>query len=102
MQDPGKQSALQELRTAYLRSLPGKMSSVSEALAMRDFQSISRLAHQLKGSGLSYGYPAVSEFGVRLEEAAENRRVTVLESLLIEFRDLMEQVTRTALPSEKL
>jgi HPt (histidine-containing phosphotransfer) domain-containing protein len=100
MNQPPKPSALQELRAAYLQSLPKKMTMIADSLAARDFKVIAGLAHQLKGSGLSYGFPAVSDLALRLEEAAENRRVPVIESLIIEFRDLTETLAHSAMTSE--
>jgi HPt (histidine-containing phosphotransfer) domain-containing protein len=100
MNETAKQSTMEELRAGYLHSLPNKHTTMVNALAARDFKGICRLAHQLKGSGLSYGYPQISDLAVRLEDAAENRRVPLLESLLIEFRDLMEHFSHQTLPSE--
>jgi HPt (histidine-containing phosphotransfer) domain-containing protein len=95
-------SVLDQLRAGYVKSLPDKLKIIATAVAARDFTTIIRLGHQLKGSGLSYGFPEISEFGVRLEEAAENRRIPVLQMLVIEFENLTGPLTEHPSHSEKM
>ncbi|HEY3295797.1 MAG TPA: Hpt domain-containing protein [bacterium] len=92
---------VKELRAAYLKSLAVKMTELAEALKARQFSAIVRLGHQLKGSGRSYGLPEISDLGARMEEAAENRRLTVLEPLLAEFEATMNHVADDQPTSEK-
>lgn len=40
------------------------------ALSDTNFDDVRRIAHKLKGSGLSFGFPRLSELGAELEEAA--------------------------------
>lgn len=50
-----------------------------------DYDGLRRLAHQMKGTGGSYGYPMLTEAAKVLEEAAKARDVeactTALETL---------------------
>src|SRR5262249_11679875 len=48
----------------------GDVRLVLEAIDHRSFDAIRRVGHNLKGSGASYGFPAISEIGRVLEEAA--------------------------------
>ena len=46
---------------------------MQQALANADFETLQRLAHQLKGVGGSYGYPEVTDAAKTLEDAAKAR-----------------------------
>jgi HPt (histidine-containing phosphotransfer) domain-containing protein len=82
---------MQELRTAYLKSLANKVTELGDAISARNFKTVARLGHQMKGSGCSYGLPEISDLGARIEDAGENRRVSLLEPLLAEFMAFMNQ-----------
>ena len=64
-----------ELQSTYLRGLAAKLDTLN--LAKRDLLSDSeeaadtlrRVAHQLKGSGATYGFPKISEAAELLEES---------------------------------
>ena len=69
------QSALEQLRQEYFRNLPGKVSEITLAWqALREnvwnpeqFQTCTRLAHSLAGSGATYGFTTVSQAARALE-----------------------------------
>jgi HPt (histidine-containing phosphotransfer) domain-containing protein len=94
------ESVLIELRRSYVLSLSEKLTELSEAIADRRLATVSRLGHQLKGSGKSYGYPEISELGARMEEAADNRVVTQLESLLVEFERATQHIVNDLMVTE--
>jgi HPt (histidine-containing phosphotransfer) domain-containing protein len=75
-----------ELRTAYIISLANKAERLAQALSSKDFETVERLGHQLKGSGSTYGFPEISALGAQLEAAGEDRQWTVAESLIAEFK----------------
>ena len=63
-----------ELREYYLRALPGRIealeSSLSVAATDADARAtVRRIAHSLKGSGASYGFPRISEVAAAAESA---------------------------------
>lgn len=66
---------LNELRREFLVEARGKVNEMRSALeAGRSPESLERLvylAHQLKGSGGSYGYPAISDNAAEVEKALE-------------------------------
>jgi len=86
-------SALDQLRATYLKSLGQKTSEFSDAMQRRDFPALTRLGHQLKGSGLSYGYPEVSELGARIEEAGQHRSLLLLDPLRVQYEELVDRLT---------
>jgi HPt (histidine-containing phosphotransfer) domain-containing protein len=70
---------LNELRREFLGEARDKVAEMQAALdGGRDAASLERLAylaHQLKGSGGSYGYQRISEDAAGLEKAIEDGRV---------------------------
>ncbi|MDD5089068.1 MAG: Hpt domain-containing protein [bacterium] len=94
-------SMLSGLRRSYLEALPGKLETLKQAVATLDFAELIRIGHQLKGSGRSYGFAPISDLGARIEQAAYDRRQALLEPILIEFRELIQQLSEVSEPMEK-
>ncbi|MBN2580833.1 MAG: CHASE domain-containing protein [Pirellulales bacterium] len=55
----------------FIQRLPEKMQALEDALENHRYEDLERLAHQLKGSGGGYGFPALTEVALRLQEAAK-------------------------------
>lgn len=49
------------------------IQSIQQALKTGDFETIRILGHSMKGSGAGYGFDAISEIGLSLEQAAKDR-----------------------------
>lgn len=64
---------LNELRREFLDEARGKVDEMQAALGNgQSLERLAYLAHQLKGSGGSYGYQSISENAAELEKAIEN------------------------------
>ncbi len=61
---------LTEVIAEFVAGLPGQIDAIRHARNHGDWPLARRLAHQLKGAGGSYGYPAVTDAALRLEQAA--------------------------------
>lgn len=71
------------------------VASLQDALAHADPSLIRKVAHNLKGSGRSFGFDTVTALGVRLERAAraENwRAIGKFIDLLIAYLERVEPV----------
>jgi HPt (histidine-containing phosphotransfer) domain-containing protein len=93
MNTPDVQSVVEQLRGAYLRSLSQRLPVLRDAALVRDFKVIQMHAHQLKGSGRSYGFPEISDIAARIEEAGQVHQGTVIESLLVELERAAQQLS---------
>jgi HPt (histidine-containing phosphotransfer) domain-containing protein len=65
---------LDELRREFLAEAEEKLREIEERLAdhsMESLERVSYLAHQLKGSGGSYGFQRISTDSAELESAIE-------------------------------
>jgi CheY-like chemotaxis protein len=60
---------LQEIVRQFVRDLPDRSSSMLRAAQTSDTETLKRLAHQLKGAGGSYGFPAITEAAAAVENA---------------------------------
>jgi HPt (histidine-containing phosphotransfer) domain-containing protein len=102
MSSPEVQSVIAELRSAYLRSLSQRLEALHSAAAARDFKAILAHAHQLKGSGRSYGFPEISDLAARIEEAGQAHQGSVVESLLIELERAAQHLSQINLSAQPL
>ncbi len=82
------------------------VATLRAAVECGDFETISRLGHNMSGNGVSYGFPEISEIGERLEAAAVTgnaiavrEQLTSLEACLARSGDV-ESTTETATGTE--
>jgi HPt (histidine-containing phosphotransfer) domain-containing protein len=60
------------LLPSYLARRAQDVQLLSGALERHDFESIARAGHNLRGNGVSFGFPELSAIGEALEEAARS------------------------------
>jgi signal transduction histidine kinase/CheY-like chemotaxis protein len=60
---------LQALVRQYVRDLPERSSAILRAFRASDVDTLTRLAHQLKGSAGAYGFPLITEAAAAVESA---------------------------------
>src|SRR5262245_58730119 len=83
---------MRELRAWYRSRLPARMAALESALDglcrqdMEATASVRRLAHQLRGSGATYGFPEISQTARAVEDASEAGLPEALRSLLQTLR----------------
>ena len=79
---------MRDLQAAYRRNLPSLISELQTAAsALRVARAgadeeVRRLAHQLKGSGGSYGFPEVSDAAAAVLSASDDDGVATVDQLL--------------------
>ena len=88
------QSACQgvaELVPGYLAAQTKRIDDATHQLAARDFASIQRFGHNLKGTGSGYGFPEIEQLGSAIETAAaKSDEQSVAEQLLALHRVVTE------------
>ncbi|MCX8021637.1 MAG: Hpt domain-containing protein [Syntrophorhabdaceae bacterium] len=65
----------------FLENRVKDISRIKRALERGDFNSISSIGHNMKGSGGSYGLTMISELGKQIEVAASQRDVEAIKWL---------------------
>lgn len=76
---------LEKLVPRFLANCHKRISTIRDALAQRDFKQVSIIGHHLKGAGGGYGFPAITDFGARIEEAAKARDDVAIARCLDEY-----------------
>jgi HPt (histidine-containing phosphotransfer) domain-containing protein len=56
-----------ELVEYFLGELPSRVDEISHAVTNDDFDQLTRIAHQLKGSAPGFGFPAIGTAAASLE-----------------------------------
>lgn len=56
---------------AYLRNCRENVISITDALNRVDFETVSILGHNMRGSGGAYGFQTITDIGAALEQAAD-------------------------------
>jgi CheY-like chemotaxis protein/HPt (histidine-containing phosphotransfer) domain-containing protein len=59
-----------EVIDGFVAALPERIGALLDSFAGGDYETLERLAHQLKGAGGSYGYPLLTQQARKLEQAA--------------------------------
>ncbi|MFP4070494.1 MAG: Hpt domain-containing protein [Desulfovibrionales bacterium] len=84
---------LEGLVPIFLKNALQDLNHMQQALGERDFVTLARLGHSLKGAGLGYGFKGMADIGVRVEAAAKVWRLEDLQALVQEFGNYLSQVT---------
>ena len=80
---------LKSLRESYQKTLPDKLNQLKEFREKHLSDELRQIAHKLKGSGQSYGFPEVSEICRRLEMAAELEDWTQIAVAISDFEEMV-------------
>ena len=76
----------------FVDGLDKRVADMAAALADGDFQTLKHLAHQLKGSGGGYGYPALTELAADLERQALSEALPDCRRALDELNVMVSRV----------
>jgi HPt (histidine-containing phosphotransfer) domain-containing protein len=61
-----------DLIPAYLQNCRQNVIAMADALDRVDFETVTFLGHQMKGSGGAFGFQAITDIGAALQEAGES------------------------------
>jgi HPt (histidine-containing phosphotransfer) domain-containing protein len=83
--------ALAALVPRYLQARCADVRRLAELLSDLDFTAIRTIAHNLKGTGTSYGFPDLTTLGAAMQKSAESLDVDALGH---QIRKLGEMVSK--------
>jgi PAS domain S-box-containing protein len=83
---------LKDLVPAYLQSRLRDVETLREALSREEYETIRILGHSMKGSGAIYGFDAITEIGMQIEQSAKENNRTDIDQLLHKLSDYLEHV----------
>ena len=85
---------LEELAPRYLGARRQELDVLEAAVQRADFEQLRTLAHNMKGSGTSYGFPEVTRIGKAMEQASKECDVARLSKQLLELSTYVEAASR--------
>jgi CheY-like chemotaxis protein len=89
------EESFKKLAEEYKGRLPQKATELEFALNEQDWKSLKGLAHKLKGSAGSYGFPEVSELAGSVEFALDEENIPHAKTQLSSLFDYIEQTQNT-------
>jgi CheY-like chemotaxis protein/HPt (histidine-containing phosphotransfer) domain-containing protein len=90
---------LKEIVIQFVDNLAARAMRIEEALAESDVETLTRLAHQLRGAGTGFGFPSITRAGELTEEALTGKGAARLDAARPHIADLVTQCRRAALSS---
>jgi len=81
---------MEELRSLYRRALPARIGALESARAAADDDAARRVAHALRGSGGTYGFPEISTAAAAVEDADDASLHARLDELIALLRTTAE------------
>lgn len=86
------QPRLEQITPRYLAARQEEVPELIALLAASHFERLARLAHNIKGTGSSYGFVDLSRIGAALEVAAKRRDPCDAGAQLAELNDYLAHV----------
>ncbi|MGZ3652173.1 MAG: Hpt domain-containing protein [Bdellovibrionota bacterium] len=72
----------EELRRKYTERRARDAEDLSVSLESGQFETLSRIGHQLKGNAATYGYEQLAELGRKMEHAAQEQSLPEAQECL--------------------
>jgi PAS domain S-box-containing protein len=90
---------LEEAAKHYIRSRKRELQQFVELIDKADYGQIRRLAHNMKGTGTSYGFPDLTRIGKVMETSAKEENASDLTATLIELSRYVQEAEAQLQPS---
>jgi PAS domain S-box-containing protein len=87
---------VESLVPRYLSARRKELREMVACLAASDFEQISSRGHDMKGTGRSYGFPAITEIGAALERLAQHADKEGIDNQLLRLANYLESVGTAA------
>jgi len=84
-------AGLEEAAKHYIRSRRRELQQLVDLIDKGDFGQIRRLAHNMKGTGTSYGFPDLTRLGKVMETSAKEENASDLSAALMELSRYVEE-----------
>jgi signal transduction histidine kinase/CheY-like chemotaxis protein len=89
---PSDDAEFCEIILEFIDRLQQQLQAMQQAWDTGNFDELSRLAHWLKGSGGTAGFPAFTQPAKRLETMVKEHRDEEIVAILAELRDLVDRI----------
>ena len=76
----------------FILRIPVLRDSINSAFNGEEFEEFSGLIHQVKGVGGAYGYPALTEICIKIEDGIRNDNLDKVKLLMNDFDKMIEEI----------
>ncbi|MGZ3726874.1 MAG: Hpt domain-containing protein [Pseudobdellovibrio sp.] len=83
---------LRDLIPGYLERRRLEIEDLRLFLSERDYETIGKIGHKLKGNGSSFGFDHITELGELIMIAAKNKNSVEIEKLIIELEKEVAEI----------
>ncbi|MBU2521344.1 MAG: Hpt domain-containing protein [Desulfobacteraceae bacterium] len=83
---------IEDLVPGFLQNRQNDIKKILEALDVGDYETIRVLGHSMKGSGGGYGFDAITDIGLSLEQAAKAKNSEEVRKWAEELSNYLENV----------
>jgi HPt (histidine-containing phosphotransfer) domain-containing protein len=77
---------------AYLQNCRQNVITMLDALDRGDFETVTMLGHQMRGSGGAYGFQAITDIGAALQQASENADIDASRKSVGDMSNYLDRV----------
>jgi len=81
-----------DLIPGFLKNRRRDVETLKEALQNNDYESIQILGHSMKGVGGGYGFDAITDIGMSLEQAAKEKETREIRKQAEALSNYLERV----------
>ncbi|MEP7152360.1 MAG: Hpt domain-containing protein [Nitrospira sp.] len=86
-------ASFEPLVPKFMTNRKKEITTMAEAVAQEDFETVRKMAHGAKGAGGSYGFDEVTAIAARLEQAAKTADAESIRNDLTALASYLERVT---------
>ena len=85
-------SDLEDLIPGFLDNRQRDITTIFDALGRKDYDSIAKAGHTMKGVGGGYGFDAITDIGGSIEQAAKHKDPEPIKHCLNELSDYLQRI----------
>ena len=83
---------LKELIPGFFENRYEEINQIKELFSQKDFNTIKKIGHSIKGVGGGYGFNYISELGLQIEEAARQEDEGKLSEIIKNYEEYLNNV----------
>lgn len=87
------EQALAQLTAKYLHDLPRQLDAIRNMLEVKDYTTIKKHAHRIKGTSGTYHLDAISQSAAQLERLANSQNQDTITAMINKVKQLIELET---------
>lgn len=81
-----------QLRKDYIESMKKEVEELDKKISPKEFEAFKFFGHNVKGNGVAYGFPEISKFGAKIEDAAVSQDYPTLVTVFNEFKEYLNSI----------